>query len=273
MTRRLLALAVCLLAPALARGAESQFFESNGVKIHYTVEGKGEPVVLVHGFAVNVPLQWGPVIKSLAGQYQVIALDNRGHGRSGKPHDPKQYGVQMVEDVVRLLDHLKIKKAHVVGYSLGAFVTLKMLTTHPDRFLTATLGGAGLGDRKELDFLDKLAASIEKGRNFGPLIERLNPPGRPKPTEQEVKATSQFLAAFNDTKALAAVIRGMKELVVEEEPLRAIKVPTLALVGDLDPLKDGVDALRDKLPQYRVVVIGGADHLNAFNRPEFSRSL
>jgi pimeloyl-ACP methyl ester carboxylesterase len=273
MTRRLAALAVCLLVPGLARGAESRFFDSNGVKIHYTVEGKGEPLVLVHGFAVNVTLQWGPVIRALGSQYQIIALDNRGHGRSGKPHDPKQYGMQMVEDVVRLMDHLKVKKAHVAGYSLGAFVTLKMLATHPDRFVTATLGGAGLGDPKEVGFLDKLGASIERGNNFGPLIERLNPPGRPKPTEQEIKSTSQFLAALNDTKALAAAIRGMKELVVDEEKLKAIKVPTLAMVGDQDPLKDTVDALRGKLPNYRTVVIEGADHLNAFARPEFSRTL
>src|SRR5438132_790893 len=119
-----------LAAPSL--GAEDQFFNTNGVKIHYIVRGKGEPVVLIHGFTADIDRNWRTgfappgadnnrgaprIIESLSKNYQVIALDNRGHGKSGKPHDPKQYGMEMVEDVVRLLDHLQIKKAHVVGYS------------------------------------------------------------------------------------------------------------------------------------------------------------
>jgi pimeloyl-ACP methyl ester carboxylesterase len=95
---------------AIAR-AEDRFFESNGVKIRYTVTGQGEPVVLIHGFTANIETQWAlpGVIKALAADYQVIALDNRGHGKSDKPHDAKKYGAEMVEDAVRLLDHLKIK--------------------------------------------------------------------------------------------------------------------------------------------------------------------
>ncbi len=124
--------------------AEEATFDSNGVKIRYLVEGEGEPVLLIHGFVVNKELQWGlpGTIKALAKDHRVIALDNRGHGKSGKPTDPKKYGMEMVEDAVRLLDHLKIKKAHVVGYSMGAVITAKLMVTHPDRLLSATLGGA-----------------------------------------------------------------------------------------------------------------------------------
>src|SRR2546423_10416220 len=116
-----------LAAPSSLR-AEDHFFDSNGVKIHYIVEGKGEPVVLIHGFTADIDKNWrtgfaigpdnqrrGPmIIEALSRNYRVIALDNRGHGKSDKPHDVKQYGNEMVEDVVRLLDHLKIGKAHVV---------------------------------------------------------------------------------------------------------------------------------------------------------------
>src|SRR5690349_10160902 len=107
------------LLPGVGR-AEEQSFNSNGVRIHYYVEGKGEPVLLIHGFAVNAQLQWGlpGIIKDLAKDHRVITLDLRGHGKSDKPTEVKQYGTEMVEDVVRLLDHLKIKKAHVVGYSM-----------------------------------------------------------------------------------------------------------------------------------------------------------
>jgi pimeloyl-ACP methyl ester carboxylesterase len=274
--RALPALAACLVfltAPAVR--AEGKFFDSNGVKIYYTDQGQGEPLVLVHGFSVNQQMQWGlpGILKDLAKDYRVIALDDRGHGRSGKPHDPKQYGREMVEDVVRLLDHLHIAKAHVVGYSLGAFITLKLVATHPDRLLTATLGGAGRGREGELRFLDELAESLEQGKGFGPLILRLNPEGKPKPTDQELQSVSQFLSAMNDTKALAAVIRGMRDLGVPDEHLKKNRVPVLALIGDQDPLKKGVDDLEGQLADLQVVVIKGADHLNAFARPEFVSGL
>src|SRR5579883_1762190 len=117
----LVACAALLSAARLpADTGASQSFDSNGVKIHYTVEGKGEPVLLIHGFAANADFNWRQpgVIKALAENYKVIALDNRGHGQSGKPHDIAKYGEEMAEDAVRLLDHLGIKKAHIVGYSM-----------------------------------------------------------------------------------------------------------------------------------------------------------
>jgi pimeloyl-ACP methyl ester carboxylesterase len=279
LSRIVIASAACVLLmlfPAGLRAAD-QFFDSNGVQIHYVVEGQGEPVLLIHGFAVSSTLQWGmPGIQSnLAKQYLVIAMDNRGHGRSGKPHDPTQYGTEMVEDAIRLLDHLQIKKAHVVGYSMGAFITLKLLTTHPDRLLTATLGGAGRSTALDQPFLEDLADSLERGKGFGPLMLRLNPPNRPKPTEQEMRGVNQFLSLMNDTKALAAVVRGgMRELAaVEDLSLMRNRVPTLALVGELDPLRPGVEELRPRLPYLKVVVLPGGDHIDTPSKPEFLRNL
>lgn len=69
-------------------------------------------------------------------------MDVRGHGLSGKPHDTAQYGVEMVEDVRRLLDHLKIEKAHLVGYSMGGFIVYKFMALHPERLITAMPCGA-----------------------------------------------------------------------------------------------------------------------------------
>src|SRR5258708_30620817 len=103
----LLAVVFLLLIPGLH--AEDFFFDSDGVKIHYIVEGKGEPVILIHGFAASIAANWGGpgIIKALAENYQVIALDNRGHGQSEKPHDSAAYGLKMTGDVLRLMDHLK----------------------------------------------------------------------------------------------------------------------------------------------------------------------
>jgi pimeloyl-ACP methyl ester carboxylesterase len=115
--------------------ADDQFFDSNGVRIRYVDQGSGPPVVLIHGFSGSLDTGWVEtgVLPNLATDYRVIALDCRGHGKSDKPHDPQSYGLQMSEDVVRLLDHLNISRAHIVGHSMGAGIVAKLLITHPDR--------------------------------------------------------------------------------------------------------------------------------------------
>jgi pimeloyl-ACP methyl ester carboxylesterase len=264
---------LCFIAPS--RAAEDSFFDSNGVRIHYMVEGKGEPVLLIHGFAANIQFNWTipGVVRALASDYQVICMDCRGHGRSGKPHDPAKYGVEMGEDAIRLLDHLHIKAAHLVGYSMGGFITLKLLALHPDRFLSATAGGAGSSEQIDGAFLDELATSLDDGNGITPLLRRLTPPGRPQPSDAQLHAMSKLLSAFNDTAALAAVIRGMKGQIVTAADLGANKVPTLAIVGEDDPFKEGVDRLEGKVPNLKVVVIKHADHMDAFHKGQFTRCL
>jgi pimeloyl-ACP methyl ester carboxylesterase len=147
MFKRRLALGVVsfiFLVPLLH--AEDFFFDSAGVKIHYTVEGKGEPVLLIHGFGADIQANWSApgIIKELSDAFQVIAIDNRGHGKSEKPHDPRAYGMQMVEDSLPLLDHLRIQKAHVVGYySMGGRITCAIVGYHTERLRSAVLGGYG----------------------------------------------------------------------------------------------------------------------------------
>lgn len=111
-----------------APGAEPQTLDSKGVKISYFIEGKGTPVVLLHGLYSSAKINWElPGITALLSKdFQVISLDMRGHGASDKPTGADDYGVEMVEDVVRLMDHLKIKKAHIVGYSMGGIVAVKL---------------------------------------------------------------------------------------------------------------------------------------------------
>src|SRR6266568_1595320 len=98
--------------------AEEQFFQSDGIRIRYLIAGRGEPVILVHGWAASAEM-WSRLMDNLSTDHRVIALDCRGHGKSDKPHDPAQYGEEMVNDVVRLMNHLGIRKAHVISYSMG----------------------------------------------------------------------------------------------------------------------------------------------------------
>jgi len=173
------------------------------------------------------------------------------------------------------MDHLGIERAHIVGYSMGGFITGKLLATHPDRMITATLGGAGWSrkDDARAELINELATSLEEGKGIAPLIRHLTPPGAPQPTEEQLAGMNQMILLMNDPLALAAVARGMGDLEMPEQALRDNKVPLLALIGDRDPLKDGVDAMEPVAANLKVVVIEGADHMSAFSRPEFIESL
>ena len=258
--------------------AEEGSFQSNGVKIQYTLEGEGPPVVLIHGFAASGLMNWGlpGISRDLAQNYQVITIDNRGHGLSGKPHDPKSYGMEMVNDVVRLLDHLNIKKAHVVGYSMGGLITHKLAIRYPDRLLSATIGGMGWmreGDPESQAFIDLLAKSFDEGKGIAPLIARLSPIGKPPKNDAEIQVINKTVMAFNDAEALSAVVRGFVDFAVSEKDLLSNTVPTLVMVGTLDPAKVGVDRMKEKLPKLNVIEIPGADHMTAFTSHEFNDSL
>jgi len=256
---------------------EDHYFNSNGVKIHYFVRGEGEPVLLIHGFTASADSNWirSGIFDALDDHYKVIAIDNRGHGKSEKPHDADKYGMEMVEDQIRLLDHLGIDKAHLVGYSMGGFITGRLMIEHPERVLSATMGGAGWEDQKSqrLDFIEELADSLESGKGIGPLIVRLTPAGETPPNEEQLKLMNTVVMMTNDPQALAAVIRGMTQFFVPEDQLRACKVPVLAIVGSRDPLKAGVDAMAKIRPDIKVVVVDGANHMTAFRKPVFIDSL
>lgn len=125
--------------------AAPQSFTVDGVRLSYFVEGQGDPVVLLHGLGSSANLNWraSGTVRSLSQHYRVIALDFPGHGRSDSPSNASAYGVAMVNDVVRLLDHLHIRRAHIVGYSMGGMVALKLAVLHPDRVHSVLLGGMG----------------------------------------------------------------------------------------------------------------------------------
>ncbi len=281
MQRRPMLIAIALLSlltwvgAANAQFTEDSTFDSNGVEIRYVVQGAGEPVILIHGFSASIEANWQMpgILGALAQEFKVIALDARGHGKSGKPHDPSAYGLEMVEDVVRLMDHLEIPQAHIVGYSMGGFITLKMLTLHPERFLSASLGGAGFSPPDQNGPIATLADSLEAGEGFGPLILALTPVGAPPPSAEMIEMTNQMLLMSNDPLALAAAIRGMDRIAVSEQEASSITVPVQAIIGEIDPLRAGVEELQRLLPTLEVTVLAGRDHMTAISDPQLTASL
>ena len=181
----LVAVAAFTGAYAQSEATTQTFTASDGVAIHYQVQGRGDPVVLLHGITGTAASNWGAagIIDRLAEEFQVIAVDQRGHGKSDKPHDPASYGERMALDVVDLLDHLRLQQAHVVGYSMGGFITMKLVALAPDRLLSAVVGGAGWpsAELRDDEMFDALAVSLEEGKGGGPLVEFLWPGDEPPP--------------------------------------------------------------------------------------------
>ena len=275
------ALALCAVAPFAQTVPTDQYFDSSGVRIRYVEQGKGPPVVLIHGYTASVEANWiePGVFSNLSRDHRVIAFDLRGHGKSGKPHEPSAYGREMLQDAVRLLDHVGIQRAHIVGYSFGAIITAKLLTTNPDRFITATLGGnAGYRNwRPQFDeSARRNAVELESDVPFRGLVIAMTPRDEPKRTEEEIRGRSDALAAANDVQALAAYYRGgTRDFNATDEEVAAIKVPTLGIVGSLDNVA-AMNELHSLLPTLRVVIIDGATHMGprgAPRRPEFAEAI
>src|SRR5262249_14364974 len=139
---------------------------------------------------------------------------------------------------------------------------------------SVTLGGAGVIPEgvKLPPFVDKLADSLENGEGIGPLLAALTPLGRSNPPRSAIQLINRIVVG-DKSKVLADVVRSWKTLAVSQEQLKANTVPTLALIGADDPLKQSVDLIKDELANLKVVVIDGTDHMTTFASPKFIQCL
>ncbi|MDP7479308.1 MAG: alpha/beta hydrolase, partial [Vicinamibacterales bacterium] len=258
---------VLVAVPAAQVQDAGKFFDSNGVQIHYVDRGHGVPVVLLHGFTGSSARHWkAPGVMEALGTagYRVIAMDCRGHGQSGKPRDAGQYGLEMVRDVVRLLDHLNLERAHVVGYSVGGASASQLLVRHPDRLQTVTLLGSGW-EGEDLGALtsqfEELAEGFARG-DASALIRAATSSDQDGPTDDEVAALNASLFARNDPQVLAAVARGLPPLFeISGDSLRVATLPVLAIIGEHDDNNlEAVKRMAGVVPGLEVVEIPGASH-------------
>ncbi|MEX2271437.1 MAG: alpha/beta fold hydrolase [Vicinamibacterales bacterium] len=232
----LLALVAAATPAQPAAAPPDQFFDSNGVRIRYAEQGSGPAIVLMHGDTGTLERHFiaNGVFANLAKDHRAIAIDLRGHGKSVKPYEPAAYGEEMSRDVVRLLDHLKIQRAHVLGYSLGAFIAGRVATLHPERLL-GVIYVAGLPLR-DLSFMEPFALDavkeLESGLPFKSLVMALQPPGSKPPSDDEIRKAVAPLVAANDVKAFAALWRGYRTLAVTDQQLAAVRVPSIVRARD-----------------------------------------
>jgi pimeloyl-ACP methyl ester carboxylesterase len=274
---RLLALFLFLGTAA----AQDRYFDAGGVRIRYVDMGSGPAVVLVHGFTGDIERSWinTGVLENLSTDHRVLAFDLRGHGHSGKPHDPRAYE-EIGLDVIRLLDHTGVKRAHVVGYSLGGIIITKLLTTHPERFMSALIGGAAYRRSRSAraDQANEAAAREVEAGIYRALIISTAATDEPPPGEEAILARSREIAGSNDVHAHAALMRARRALLVSDVEIAAVRVPTLALVGGADPALLRVQAMREFWQDLHVQVVPGATHPTVHERglprrPEFAQAI
>jgi pimeloyl-ACP methyl ester carboxylesterase len=237
-------------------------FDSDGIRLHYEVHGPGNgvPLVLVHGFASDYRLNWVGTrwqeALTTAG-FRVFGLDCRGHGHSDKPHDREAYAMEiMAGDVIRFLDHLGVRSARYLGYSMGARIGLQVVIDFPGRVQRAVLGG--LGTAGAIESAEAIAESLLRG----------------EPTDDPIAQSFYRFASArptNDLKALAACITGLRP-VTDPRELSAIQTPILVVVGERDDIAHGAPELVELIPSSRLVTIPGRDHMSAVPAREFKQA-
>jgi len=229
-------------------------FDSAGVRIHYQDAGAGEAVILVHGFASTADHNWGGTgwIATLSKKYRVVAPDVRGHGLSDKPRSPEAYGyANMGADVTRLMDHLELPRAFLIGYSMGASIAIELMLSRPERFSAIVLGGIAYDDGLE-DKGDRAAIAA---------AYRAEDPATIK--SPVAKAYRRFAESMpNDLKALAALIDAERSP-FDPAKLAAVRMPVLIVVGTEDSAIGDPKPLPKMIPGARLVMLEGRDHMTA----------
>ena len=229
-------------------------FSSAGVGIAFLDEGEGPPILLIHGFASNKLVNWqypSWVKTLLEAGYRVIAVDNRGHGESEKLYDSKAYpATEMAEDAKRLLDHLQIDKAAVMGYSMGARIAAFLSLKYPERVTCAVFGGLGInmvhgvgGAQQIIDALladDVAAITSQTGQAFRKFADQTK----------------------SDRRALAACMAASRQKISAED-IATLQVPALVAVGTEDTVGGSAQELADLIPNAEALPIPGRDHMVA----------
>jgi pimeloyl-ACP methyl ester carboxylesterase len=235
-------------------------FYHGAIEIAYLDHGYGNPIILVHGFASNKIVNWvypAWVSELKKSGRRVIALDNRGHGDSSKLYNPEDYHISaMAGDVSALMDHLKIDKADIMGYSLGARITANLAQDHPSRVRSAIFGGVGICLIQSVGSDENVLRAMEV-----PSLEDVNDP---------VGRMFRVFAdhTHSDRRALVACLRGSRELMTREEAA-SISVPVLIAVGTNDEIAGSADALREIISDARVLDIPNCDHMRAIGNKVF----
>jgi pimeloyl-ACP methyl ester carboxylesterase len=227
---------------------------ADGVRIAWEEAGRGAPVVLIHGFASDRVQNW-----RAPGWYQtlteagrrVIALDCRGHGESGKPHDPDSYGDRMVDDVAAVMAAAGVSDADVMGYSMGGMLTMGLMMRHPAKVRRAVIAGVGVTYFREAGIRRDAIADALAASDPSTIID---------PIQKQFRIFAG--QAGKDLAALAACMRKPRTVFAREQ-LRTWPGPVLVVCGEKDVLTGAPDGLAEAFAGGRAVTVPSRDHMTA----------
>ena len=236
----------------------------DGVRLSYGVKGEGKPILLVHGFASSAVQNWGTTgwIDRLAAEgYRVVSFDCRGHGHSDKPHEPTAYGRHMAEDILTVMDAADLSAAHVMGYSMGAMLTIDLLMRHPERVVKAV--AAGLGENyfsEQQGWRQKVADAL--------LTD--------DPSQIEDHEARKFRIfggqKGKDRFALSACMASPRSKYTPQD-LKSSKRPVLVVAGETDTLVGSPFGLANAFGDGRAVILPDKDHMTAVGDPGYKRAV
>ena len=256
-------------APTVATLSASpdQQFTTNDVTLRYRDAGAGDPIVFIHGYAAGLETMLG-VANALPESHRKVAFDVRGFGKSTKFGDASKFGQQMIDDVVRLMDHLKIQRAHLVGHSMGAMIAANVMARHPARVSSASLvAGPFWGEPDITTETARWVADLESGKGLVNFALWLFP----GMTEQAAAATSAGIMKGNDLASLTATMRSLPTLSITGIRNDGNKV--LLVAGTADPLFPLSTAFAKQTPGSKMVEIAGANHISVITNAEAVKAM
>jgi pimeloyl-ACP methyl ester carboxylesterase len=257
----------------------------DGVKLHYEEAGSGQAVIFVHEFAGD-SRSWEPQMRFFSRYFRCITYSARGYLPSAVPEDPSHYSqARARDDVIAVLDHLKIGHAHIVGLSMGGFATLHVGITYPERARSLVIAGCGYGAEaeKKQQFRDECeaAAQLFKQDLSQAAMRYTIGPTRVQYQNKDPRGWAEFAGQMGEhsAKGSANTLRGVQkerpslwELV---DDMRRISVPALIVTGDEDdPCLEPALLMKRSIPSAALVVLPRAGHTINLEDPEpFNRAL
>jgi pimeloyl-ACP methyl ester carboxylesterase len=246
------------------------------VRLYYEEHGTGTPLVLAYGIGGNADL-WDTNRDALAAHHRLVLWEPRGHARSDSPEDPAKYSfARWTLDLKAVLDHLRIRTAHVGGLSLGAGIATRFTLRFPGRVrsLLVTNSSSAAGLPLSADHLLMRAQSIkvtlEQGMDaMAEFAMATNPNVRERlaidpSTKEEFYAYYRRLTPVGYANALRALL-AMDHITAQ---LPAIRVPTLLIGGDRDPSLAPMKVMKRKIRGASLVVLSPASHFANRDQPE-----
>jgi pimeloyl-ACP methyl ester carboxylesterase len=260
------------------------FTTSDGVKLHYVEQGKGTPVILIHGAGGSAVGNWfsNGIAAKLADTNRVIGIDMRGHGLSESGDRSR-----MAPDVLEFMAAQKIEKAHIGGYSMGGGITLRLMTSNPEKFITAHFGGSGITETAE--WRDKVpadktgeapmeakaraqyqAVQAARGANRGEEVGN-------NAADIRARAAAAATAQAGQAAQPAATPAARPAAATPSIDLTKISFPVIAVNGDYDRPYAKTHRMWRELRNFTNVILKDHGHLSAvmtgISPPEYANAL